>query len=393
MHDPKFDLIQTEQALASFYSTSKDVPWLGFDTEFVGEKRFNTLLCLIQVITQKGRYLIDPLALKSLDPLLEIIQDPKIVKITHAGENDYRLLHNIYGITPNNVFDTQIAAAFTGYKYPVSFRRLVEGELRISLDKGYAVANWERRPLQPREMKYAMEDVIPLPDLWHSLESKLLKKDRLRWAEEEFAKLETHAYYAKDPNQEIISHNLMRSLNQRERLFLLRMLTWRRETAEAKDYSREMVMPSKIITHIIKSIGAGKDALKKNRHIPDKITDKYGSLFMEFIEKPATPEEKKILAQIPRPDKDDDIGDDIVLEMLYLLVKYQAINQGITPSLVMPKNMVDKFRNDDDLREAVIGSGWRREMLGDSLVKWLENIDRLELDIQGGKIEIRIGDN
>ena len=85
--------------------------------------------------------------------------------------------------------------------------------------------------------------------------------------------------------------------------------------------------------------------------------------------------------------------DDIVLEMLYLLVKYQAINQGITPSLVMPKNMVDKFRNDDDLREAVIGSGWRREMLGDSLVKWLENIDRLELDIQGGKIEIRIGDN
>ncbi len=390
MQDPNFDLIQTEKELAAFYSTNREAPWLGFDTEFVGEKRFNTLLCLVQVITPLGRYLIDPLVLKRLDPLLDIVQNPKIVKITHAGENDYRLLHNIYGITPKNVFDTQIAAAFIGYKYPVSFRRLVEGELRISLDKGYAVANWDRRPLPPRELKYAMEDVIPLPDLWQMLVSKLQKKRRLTWAEEEFKKLETAAYYAKDPNQEIIGHNLMKSLNQRERLFLLRILTWRRETAEAKDYSREMVLPSKIITHIIKSIGAGKDALKKNRHIPDKITDKYGGLFMEFMQRPVSPDEKQILDQAPKPEKDDELGDDIVLEMLYLLVKYQSINQGITPSMVMAKNMLEKFRTDDELRQTVIGSGWRREMLGETLVEWLENINSLELDIQGGKIEMKI---
>ncbi|MCB9298190.1 MAG: hypothetical protein H6559_34485 [Lewinellaceae bacterium] len=87
----------------------------------------------------KGLFLIDPIRLKNLDPFLDLVADPGITKITHAGDNDYRLLNNLFGIVPVNVFDTQVAVSFVGYNYPVSFRKLVESELNVHLKKGYAV--------------------------------------------------------------------------------------------------------------------------------------------------------------------------------------------------------------------------------------------------------------
>ena len=65
-----------------FYAELKDADWMCFDTEFVGEKRFRTLICLIQVTSPSGNYLLDPLRLPNLDPLLDLISDPKLLKIT-----------------------------------------------------------------------------------------------------------------------------------------------------------------------------------------------------------------------------------------------------------------------------------------------------------------------
>jgi len=169
-----YTLIETPDALDQFYEEHKNLDWLGFDTEFVGEKRYTTRLCLIQTISDKGLYLIDPIRLQErLGPFLRLIEDARIEKITHAGDNDYRLLYNLYGILPRNVFDTQVVGGFVGYKYPTSFRKLVEGELGKRLKKGYAVADWEARPLKNKPIKYALDDVIPLPGLWRSLKEKL----------------------------------------------------------------------------------------------------------------------------------------------------------------------------------------------------------------------------
>ncbi|MBK8877750.1 MAG: ribonuclease D [Haliscomenobacter sp.] len=163
-----YQLIEDQAGLEAFASRNKGIEWMCFDTEFVGEKRFFTRLCLMQVATRFGNYLIDPFLIPDLGPVLRMIQDPTIVKVTHAGENDYRLMFGLYGILPSNVFDTQIAAGFMGYKYPVSFKRLVESELRINLKKGYTVADWESRPFKASQLEYALEDVLPLHPLWEA---------------------------------------------------------------------------------------------------------------------------------------------------------------------------------------------------------------------------------
>ncbi|MCB0631424.1 MAG: HRDC domain-containing protein [Saprospiraceae bacterium] len=386
-----YELLETLESLEIFHQTNKNTPWLAFDTEFVGEKRYYTLLCLIQVTTENGVYLIDPIKISNLDPFLQLIEDPNIVKITHAGDNDYRLLNTAFGTVPQNVFDTQVAAGFMGYRYPISFQNLVEGELNIRLNKGYAVADWESRPFQRRQLTYALDDVIPLHDLWVRISEKLKEDNRLHWVREELTTWETPEFYERDPHHELLSSNLVRSLKTKERIFLMRLLTWRREQAEEKDYSKEMILPGKLISHIVRGIASGKDALKKNRRIPDRYTDRYGKLFLQMYVDEVDESEKEVLGRLPsKRNGEINDNDKIVRDLLYLLIQHRAQTANVAPALVMPKNMLEKMKSDPDLKALIIDGGWRREMLGDTIVHWIENINELELDIEDGKIGLNV---
>jgi ribonuclease D len=157
-----YTIIENDDALVAFCENNKAIEWMAVDTEFIGERRFETLLCLIQVATAEGYYLIDPIKVKDLKPFLDLIESPVILKITHAGENDYRLLNQNYQIIPQNIFDTQVAGGFIGLGYPISYAKLVEKELDITIDKGYAATDWEARPLKSKQVEYALSDVTHL---------------------------------------------------------------------------------------------------------------------------------------------------------------------------------------------------------------------------------------
>ena len=126
-----------DRELDKFYEENKNVEWIGFDTEFIGEKRFHTLLCVVQLSTPIGFYIIDALRINDFSSITKLIEDPNILKLTHAGDNDYRLFYKRFNIIPKNTFDTQIAAGFVGYKYPTSFQKLVDKELKVHVPKGY----------------------------------------------------------------------------------------------------------------------------------------------------------------------------------------------------------------------------------------------------------------
>lgn len=386
---PKYLLIEDEEGMQQFENENNNISWLCFDTEFVGEKRYFTSLCLIQIITTNGVYLLDSIKLKNLDYFLDLVTNPDIVKITHAGDNDYRLLHSIYGIVPKNVFDTQIAAGYLGYKYPVSFRKLVETELNTYLKKGYAVADWERRPFQEKQLKYALNDVIPLPDLWKNLSMKLASMGRSNWAREEFGHFEQEVFYYKDPHKEALSSNLMRALHPKERIFLLRLFGWRNQKAREKNYSKEMVLPSKMIGQIVRTMNAGKDALRQNRRIPPKIYDRYGDTFEDLFNKTPSQEEEELLQRIPM-EVQEDPQEEVILEMLFLLIKYSCLENDVSPNLVLTRNTLKKLKADPDSLSPTFFTGWRKELLGDQFIEWLENFDKLHLDIDGGDIKLKL---
>lgn len=388
-----YKLIDQFQQLQQFQEENKDIDWLCFDTEFIGEKRYQTSLCLIQVMTKHGLYLIDPLRINNLDPFLHFMKDAGVKVITHAGENDYRLLYNLFDTVPSNIFDTQVAAGFVGYKHPISFSKLVEAEFNVKLNKSHAVTDWESRPLSPKQIRYALDDVLPLYDLWQSLEKKLQQRQRSQWAEEEFAVLETADFYYKDPNHEALKSDLMKSLNKREKVFLMRLFSWRDQLAEARNHSKEMVLPSRLMGQLVRGISSGREALKRNRRVPEKLVTKHGELFERWFQEPATQEEQQLLKQISKPEIDQP-EEEMLQELLYLLVKYKCIQEDITPSMVMPRNAIRKLKNGDESKtlDQSLASGWRGELLGASLVTWLRNFDRLDLKVVENRIELVLKD-
>lgn len=382
---PPYELIEDDDSLVQFYEQHKDESWLAFDTEFIGEKRYVTSLCLIQVASDHGIFLIDPIKVYNLQPFLNLITDQKIIKITHAGDNDYRLLNTLYGIIPKNIFDTQIAAGFSGYNYPTSFGRLVEGELGVRLKKGYAVTDWESRPLKPRQMGYAIDDVLYLEKLWKKLTRKLEKRGRKEWVEEEFAILEGPAYYDKHPHSEAINNKLMHALKENQQVFLLRLLEWRRSLAEKRNHSKEMVLGNKYISHIVRGIPSGSDALIHNRRIPSKVVGKYGKVFESLYADPITEEEKEILKQIPT-DSDEDPRETIIAEMLYQVIKYRCMQEEMSINMVLPRNMLKQIRSNDSNAYHLVGHGWRKDWLGAYFVDWLATAQSLDLQLLEDKI-------
>jgi ribonuclease D len=100
---------------------------LALDTEFMGEGRYRTLLCLVQLAipasSSEGEggevsdriLVLDPL-IEDLDatPLADVLADPAVQVVVHAGRQDIALVRRRFGTEVRNVFDTQVAGGVAG---------------------------------------------------------------------------------------------------------------------------------------------------------------------------------------------------------------------------------------------------------------------------------------
>ncbi len=382
-----YTFIKTPASLAEFARQNEGIDWMGFDTEFIGEKRYYTLLCLIQVSTEHGYYLIDPIAVEDIGPFLKLLEDERITKITHAGDNDYRLLYTSFGTIPKNLFDTQVAAGFIGHRFPTSFAKLVSAEIGVQLGKGYAVTDWAQRPMTPKQIKYALNDVIYLRQLYDTITEKLTANGREDWALEECALMTQPDYYYRDPHHEFLNSNIARSARTKERVFLMRLFEWRRRTAEKKNYSKEMILQGKLISQLARGVKGGKESMLQNRRLPSRTVERHGDLFLNMYNQEASEEELRVAKSVQRLAQEEE-EDDMIIELLYLIMKYRANKADISHALVMPRNSIRRMKQDDKVRQQVLGSGWRRNLLGDDFVKWIKNFENLSMELEGRHVSL-----
>jgi len=175
----------------------------GFDTEFVMEDRYAAEVCLIQLATDKGVFLVDPLGGVDPAPVWELVCSPKVEKITHAGQEDLGLAVRACGRPPANVFDVQVAAGLIGFDYPLSLQKLVSALVRVRLHKSKTLTNWRQRPLSEAQVQYAIEDVAYLLPMRDSLQKRLSQRGRMEWAREEFKRLEDPRLYLRSDEQPV----------------------------------------------------------------------------------------------------------------------------------------------------------------------------------------------
>jgi ribonuclease D len=375
----EYELIDNKEDLKHLCSKLAKHPWVGIDTEFISEKRYEPLLCLIQIVSPEGLYLLDSLVLEDLQPFLDLLGNPDILKITHSGENDYRLFYQKYGITPVNLFDTQIAAGLVSVEYPTSFQRLVQALIRKNVPKGQTVTKWDARPLSNKQIHYALNDVYFLPDLWKKLQTLLEKQDRVKWAEEEFCSWEDPLFFEVDLYEKTANHNLFKSLPEQRQRFLLRLYRWRQSEARKKNQPVDSFLPEKALGLLARHMSSEKKAVFEHRHLPKKFLSKNWDTLLLFFEAPAGPDEYAFLDNIPE-EKPIDEKHHNVLDLIYWILKQRCQEASVAPALLLRGNALRKLKSSSMPINQTLKQGWRRELLGETLIHWLENPQDIRID-------------
>lgn len=174
-------MVNTEQQLADFLPKVRQAEWLALDTEADSLHAYPEKICLIQISTVEGDFLIDPLAAIDIDPLLDALGGH--VLLMHGADYDLRLFRKHHEFVPGAIFDTMLAARLLGEKQ-FGLSSLCEKFLGVKLDKGPQKADWAKRPLTPRMEEYARNDTHHLKPLVDKLKATLEERGRLLWHSE-----------------------------------------------------------------------------------------------------------------------------------------------------------------------------------------------------------------
>jgi len=205
------DVIASERQLADLIRQIQAADRVALDTEADSLHSYREKLCLLQISTppavilsnvegSRGTasnvalpgsstslgmtvqsvcdFIVDPLSDLDLEPLRQALEPREIV--LHAADYDLRMLRRGLNFTASRIFDTVIAVRLLGIR-EFSLGALVKRFFGVELHKHSQKANWALRPLPPRMLKYAVDDVHYLLPLAAKLEEDLERVHRRDW--------------------------------------------------------------------------------------------------------------------------------------------------------------------------------------------------------------------
>ena len=193
-------LITTTNSLSELCNKLKESEYVTVDTEFIREKTYWPDLCLIQIADNENAAVVDVLSPNiNIEPLLNIMHDPKILKVFHAARQDLEIFFKLTNRLPQPLFDTQIAAMVCGFGDSVGYDTLVNKITGKIIDKSSRFTDWSLRPLTQKQIDYALGDVTHLRLVYENLNQHLLEGDRSEWLREEVEKLNDTGIYQTSP--------------------------------------------------------------------------------------------------------------------------------------------------------------------------------------------------
>src|SRR5260370_34625325 len=172
-------IISDTAALTALCERLAAEKFITVDTEFMRDKTYWPILCLVQVAGSEEAAAIDPLAEGiDLKPLLDLMANERVLKVFHAARQDIEIFFQLSGAVPHPLFDTQVAAMVCGFGDSVSYETLAGKLAGARIDKSSRFTDWSHRPLSERQLRYALTDVVPLRTVYEKLEARLAKRGR-----------------------------------------------------------------------------------------------------------------------------------------------------------------------------------------------------------------------
>ena len=377
-------LISDSESLKALCDRLSQHHFVAVDTEFMRENSYWPELCLIQVGNTEEAAAIDPKA-EGLDmtPLLDLFVDNEdVLKVFHAGGQDIEIIYNLTGKTPHPLFDTQIAAMALGLGEQVGYSNLVESLVGTTLDKGARFTDWARRPLDKRQIDYAIGDVTHLATLFPKMLERLRRTRRGEWLDEEMERIADPANYENDPS--VAWKRVRVSSRKADVLGRLKALAaWREIEARGKNLPRGRIMKDETLADVAAHPPAAQDALARVRGLsPAWATNDIGGRLMAALAaaKPLPGDEMP-----GREERGPGLGKEgaLVADLLKLLLKIRAREGNVAARLIARSEELELLAagRRDGLS---ILKGWRYEEFGRDALDLVEG--RLAFAVRGGKL-------
>ncbi len=377
-------LITDSATLANLCTRLARADFITVDTEFMRESTYWPELCLIQVADTQEAAAIDPMAPGlDLQPLLDLlVNNEDVLKVFHAGGQDIEIVYNLTGKTPHPLFDTQVAAMALGQGEQIGYSNLVDSWLGISIDKGARFTDWARRPLDARQIEYAIGDVTHLARIFPKMLERLRKTGRGAWLDQEMERLADPSNYANDPDQ---AWKRIRVPSRKADVLgrLKALARWRELEAQAKDLPRGRIVKDETLADLAGHAPRKQADLAKVRGLTATWAgNDIGGRLMAALEGaiPLPADEMP-----PRDDRKPGLGKDgaLVADLLKLLLKIRARDIDVAARLLA---------RSDELEALAAGArtglpmltGWRYDQFGRDALDLVEG--RLGFAVRAGKL-------
>src|SRR5436190_6916765 len=177
--------ITDHAGLASLLADARGEGRCALDTEFVWERTYAPVLCLVQIATAERLAVVDPLRGAPLRPVADLVADGSVVKAMHAPGADLTGFALHFGTGAAAVFDAQLAAGFAGLGGSLSLERMLDQSVGVKLRHAEGFSDWSKRPLTEQQIAYAADDVRHLLAAMDALEQRLREQGRNAQAAEE----------------------------------------------------------------------------------------------------------------------------------------------------------------------------------------------------------------
>jgi ribonuclease D len=377
-------LITKTDALSDLVKRLCQHPFVAVDTEFMRENTYWPDLCLIQIASSEEAAAVDPKAEIDLSPLLDLlVNKDDVLKVFHAGSQDLEIIHNLTGKMPRALFDTQVAAMALGHGEQVGYSNLIESMLGHSLDKGARFTDWSRRPLDKRQIDYAIADVTHLAKIFPRLLERLKKTGRGGWLDEEMERLADPSSFAFEP-EDAWKRLRLPTRNPAVLGRLKALAAWRETEARTKNIPRGRIVKDDTLVELAAHPPKNQDDLAKVRGLSAgwKNNDIGGRLMAAL--KGSTPlDPDEMPSREPRrPGLTKDAA--LVSDLLKLLLKIRAKEAGVAPRLIARSDDLESLAA--GVRDLKVLQGWRFEEFGRDALDLVEG--RLGFAIENGKLKM-----
>ncbi len=373
--------LSTYEELVAFCERSLAHKVLAVDTEFLRERTYRPRLCLIQVATPDEAVAIDPLLIEDLTPLKQLLEDTSKTKVFHACDQDLEVIRDAMGIVPVPVFDTQLAAAFLGYRMQLGYGALVQAYEGVHLPKADSLTDWSKRPLDQDQLRYAEDDVAYLPRIYTRMVEELVHRDRLSWLVPELDALVSRVSKARDPREAFLHLKRSSSLTRKQLAVAREVCAWREELAAKRDLPRRWVMQDEVVVELCRRCPRSVERVRRIRGT-DSLSERDAKNLVAAIRTglACDPDDYPRMKHKPRANADADS----VIDLMYALLRLRSESEGVAIPLIATRDDLHSFMLGD--KSSPLRQGWRFELVGSRLEALLAG--ETGLTVKDGHVEL-----